>query len=244
VPLHETTPPSSRRRWSGTRHTFVDIVASVENCLGDGGEASAVEYIVMLDDHEGTVRSADQLRGELSEGLWLAARKVHIHLHPKDDYHALSAGVILGRPEPVLFIVYGGGDAQSREVVRTKVERVLPPDKRDPRPHSWWLGPIAGLAWLITTALAGSRSLQLRSDLHLSSPARTAVEVGFVLLDIAIGVYLIRTALEWLSPALERLPDTGASRWDRWRGSVHMGLAIWVTVIVGLLALHPVQLHG
>lgn len=217
-------------------------MASIEKCLRGGGEATAVEYIMMVDDHHEVAASAEQLRGDLTERLWLDARKVHIHIHPTEVYRAVSAGVMLARPEPVLFIDYSGGDAQSREAVRTMVERVLPPDKRDPRPHAWWLGPIAGIAWLVTTALAGSRSFSLRNDLHLPFPARTAIEVALVLVDVGIGVYAIRTALAWLSPALERLPDNGASRWDRWRGSVHMGLAIWVTVIVGLLALHPVRI--
>ena len=173
----------------------------------------------------------------MTEGLWLGAHKVHVHIHPIDDYSAVSAGVVLGRPEPVLFIGYSGGDAQSRTVVRTMVERALPPDKRDPRPHAWWLRPVAGIAWLVTTALAGSRSFYLRNDLHLASPARAAIVVGLVLADVAIGVYGIRTVLAWLSPALERLPDSGASRWDRWRGSVHVGLTILLVVLVWLLEL-------
>jgi len=81
MPLQQSTPPSYRRRWQGTRTTFVDIVSSMASCMETVG-LTGITLSVQIGDHEGNLASIQELRDELTEARWLAARRIRVHLSP------------------------------------------------------------------------------------------------------------------------------------------------------------------
>jgi hypothetical protein len=58
---------------------------------------------------------------------------------------------------------------------------------------------------------------------------------------IGWAVWVTRLALQRLFPALERLPDSGQTRWDRARPWVIFWLGAWLALFLAVLALPEVN---
>jgi hypothetical protein len=105
-----------------------------------------------------------------------------------------------------------------------------------------WLGPLIGVAWAGTLLLVSTR---IRPVAHVHLHLAESVSIGlFVLQQVwAIGwaVWVTRLVLRSWFPALERLPDTGQTRWDRTRAWVIFGLGAWLTMVLAVLALPEVN---
>lgn len=238
MPLQQSTPASTRFRWQGTRTAFVDLVESLARCIGDV-VAPVTSLRVKIGDHEGSLSSTQDLRTELTESLWLNARRITVNFNTA-DWKDASASLILEPLQPVLFVAYSSGTPQARETLRAVVERRLPPETVDPRRRWRWIGPILGCIWFGTAALIGSRLPPLGLKLRASATAHDLIYWVSAIALIALTAYWTRLALQYWFPPLERLPDTAKSRWDRSRAWRLAALGVWATLIIGLLAL-PVR---
>lgn len=237
MPLEQSTPPSSRRHWQGTRTSFVDVVRSLERCMQAAG-LTGITLNVAIGGHEGNLASPDELRTELTEALWLGSQSVSVRLSSSHNGY-FSLGLRLELPEPVLFVVYHGGTPHSRETLRAMVERALPPERRDPRRRWRSVGPIVGCAYAATLWVIGTRLPVPHLHLRASPTFRDALGVISPILNVAVGTYCTWFTYDRWFPPLERLPDTAQSSWDRRRGWLQVCLGLWVTLVVGLLALPP-----
>lgn len=235
MPLEQSTPPTSRRRWQGTRTSFVDLVLALERCMHNAVGATDITLRVQIGDHEGTLAPQD-LRNELTEALWLGSRAISVLLSPS-DYNQVHLSVALSLPEPVLFLTFHGGTTQSRETLRAMVERALSKERHDPRRHWRWVGPIVGCAYAATVWLIGTRVPDAGVEWHVSPTVRDILTVLSPTLNVAIGTWWSWFAFRLWFPPLERLPDTAKTHWDRRRAWVQVGLGLWFSLVLGLLAL-------
>lgn len=242
MPLQQSTPPSRRRRWQGTRTSFVDLVKSLQNCMGTVGyEHTTLK--VEIGNHEGELASSDDLRHELTEALWLGSDRITVAMTstvnagPGQGWPGLV--MVLSPGEPVLGVSYYGGTPQLRETLRVVVERTLPPEHPDPRRRWRWLGPIVGCAYAATFLLIISRLPRLSHHpiLHVSGAITDAIGVVGFALNVAFGTYFTWLAFQLWFPPRERLPDSARSHWDRRRGWFQVGVGLWVTLVLGVLAL-------
>jgi hypothetical protein len=235
--LEPTTPTSSRRRWQqGTRAALVEVVAALEGCMQQVG-LKGISLSVEIGDQQGKLASHHELRSELTDALWLRSRRINIWLHPA-NYRDTSLGLLLDPAEPVLVVVYRSGSLQARETLRNMLERILPPERPDPRRHAWWLGPILTNAYTATVALLSTRVWPpARHSWHVSPTVFYAIIAAVVIFNGLLGIAFTRFVIgRWCSP-LERLPDTGKTLWDRRRGWVQFGIALWVALVGILIAL-------
>lgn len=235
--LEQSTPASTRRRWQGTRTSFVELVSALERCMQTVG-LTGITLDVAIGDHEGKLSSVGELRDELTEALWLSSRRIRVRLSPA-QYDDTWMAISLEPDDPVLIALYHGGTLQSRETLRAVVERALP-DRPDPKRHWRWVGPIFGIAYSATLVLISSR-LPGHQSIHTgwSQPVIDGVRAsGFILNAVIGGVLWPWWAFRLWFPALERLPDKGESLWDRRRGWVQVGVGLWLPLVGILLALH------
>jgi hypothetical protein len=241
--LEQSTPASSRYRWRGTRSAFVDLIRSVEGSVGAAGQTVRT-LEVKAGKHSGDIASADDLREAITETMWLASDTISVTLYSEGS-NAANLTVTLEQPfrryqTPALRVLYHSGTNQSRGLLRMLVEDVLPAEPADPRRHWRWLGPLVGLLWVGTFALISSRTPPIPGiHVHLSTAARIGLLGSVLVYTIWYGCYLTRMLLSRWFPALERLPDTAETRWSRARTWVGIAFGVWVTVIVGLLAVPP-----
>lgn len=236
--LQQSTPSSARPRWQGTRATFVDLVRSVEGCVHGSGETiRTIE--VKIGNHSGDVASADALQGAFTEAIWLSATRIEVSIYSASADGA-NLTVTLARPFPhssALTVSYHSGTVSSRGLLRMLVENVLP-ESADPFRSARWIGPLVGLAWMGTIILVSSRLPRWGNwHTHPSTGVKVAAWVGIAAVSIAYGVWVTRLAIRYWFPALERLPDNGETRWGRARTWVAVGIGIWVTILIGVLAL-------
>jgi hypothetical protein len=233
--LEQSTPSSTRRRWQGTRTSFVELVSALERCMQTVG-LMGITLNVTIGDHEGVLVSPQALRDELTEELWLSSRKIRVILSPSDGDTWMS--LTLEGPELVLFVSYHGGTPQSRETLRVVVERALP-ERPNPRRHFRWVGPLFGIAYSATLLLIASRfpwHWSIRTG--WSQTVIDGVRALDFIFNAVFGMIWPWLAFRFWFPSLERLPDKAESRWDRWRGWVQVAIGLWVTFVIGLLALH------
>jgi hypothetical protein len=241
--LEQSTPASSRCRWRGTRSAFVDLIRSVEGSVGAAGQTVRT-LEVKAGKHSGDIASADDLREAITEAMWLASDTIRVTLYSEGS-DAANLTVTLEQPfrrysAPALQVLYHSGTTQSRALLRMLIEDALPAEPADPRRHWRWLGPLVGLLWIGTLVLISSRIPTIPGvHAHLSTAARIGLFVAVQVYSIWYGCYLTRLLLFRWFPSLERLADTGATRWSRARMWVGIALGAWVTVIVGLLAVPP-----
>jgi len=193
---------------------------------------------VTLKGYKGSVQSSQELGAELTEAVWLATREAEVIFHTPgmgDPFVALDL-----LPELGLSVTYGSGTAQQREVLRMMIERVLPAEGSDPARHRRWVGLLVGLGYVGTLALGSSRVPRIPGiHTHLTTVELVGLWVLGAALGLVGGVAATRLIYWRWFPALERLPDSGKTRWDRRRSWVQLGLGIWATVVAGLLALPP-----
>jgi len=237
MPLEQSTPSSTRRRWKGTRTSFVELVGAMERCMAMVG-ITHTALVVEIGTHEGPLASTQELRNELTEALWLSSRSIRVRIHPS-NYEGPGIGVSLEPGEPVLIVVYHSGTPQARETLRTLVERALPLDPPDPRRHWRWLGPIFGIAFSLTWLLILSRIPRLFHHplVHLSQSVTDAVDVSlFIALAVSAPSWVWLAFHRWFPP-LECLPDTSESLWDRRRTWVQWAVGLWIPLVGILLAL-------
>jgi hypothetical protein len=144
----------------------------------------------------------------------------------------------LALPDPVLTVGYHGGTPQQLEMLRIMVERALPAERPDPRRHWRWVGPIFGVLFSATLWLIGTRTPATWS-IHTgwSHDLLSGLRAGFLVFEIVYGALVARWLFQRWFPKLERLPDTARTRWDRRRGWVQVAIGVWMTVVIGLLAL-------
>lgn len=236
--LQPPTPPSIRHRWQGTRTSFVDLVGSLARCIDTGLEQ--ITFIVDFGGHAGTLASLDVLRNELTEALWLDSRRIQVTFFLSDSDPARMN--LFLEPERVLYVHYYQGTPQSRETLRNMEERELPPERPDLRRHWRWAGPLIGCAYYGTLALVTSRLPYWHTGWRPSASLRHALSVLGAITPVIGAVWLVVGTWaifgRWFPP-LERLPDTGQSKWDRRRGWVQFAAAVWVTLAIGLLAVPP-----
>jgi hypothetical protein len=193
---------------------------------------------VTIGDHEGKLDSVQELRDELTEGRWLSAHLISVSLQPSDWEHT-SLTIRLASQQPVLFVFYHSGTVQTRETLRAVVERTLP-NLPDPRRHRRWVGAIFGIAYSATWLLIASRIPTGHWSIHTgwSRAVRDGLLAATFVVNATIGGTLFPgMAFDYWFPPLERLPDTAKTHWDRRRSWIQWGLGIWVTVVIGLLAL-------
>jgi hypothetical protein len=238
--LEQSTPSSERRRWQGTRASFAELSAAVAGCVQTAGHKIR-NIEVKAGTHSGKLASVTDLRTELTEAIWLAARRIDVSLY-SEGAEAPGLTLVLDEPlyrtQPVLHVIYYGGTAGSREVLRNLVERLLPPDQPDPRRHAKWLGPLTGLLFEGTWLLIGTRIPRIKGvHAHVSTTVSVILLV-FLGLSVAwLGWYWMGVLLNRWFPALERLPDTGVTRWSRAQVWVGVAIAVWLAVIGAMLAL-------
>lgn len=235
MPLQQSTPPSYRHRWQGTRTAFVDLVSSLTGCMQTIG-LTGITLNVEIGDHEGKLGSTQELRDELTEARWLAARRIRVHLWPTGSLDA-GLSLILEPAPPVLFVAYHGEKLQMRETLRAVVDRTLPPERPDLRRRWRWVGPIFGCAVLATAWLIGTRLTLSGIYLRASHTVRYTIIASDFVLGVGIFTYWTWWAFRFWFPPLERLPDSSKSRWDRARGWVKFAVPLWVAVVLALLAL-------
>jgi hypothetical protein len=175
---------------------------------------------------------------------WLASDSISVTLYSKgNDAANLTVTFTqpyLQYPPPALRVFYHSGTVQSRGLLRMLVEGALPAEPANPRRHWRWLGPLVGLLYGGTITLVSSRIPTIPGiHAHLSTGVGigllVALQVGF----IWYGCFLTRFLLSRWFPALERLPDTGETRWSRAKTWVGIASGVWVTVVIGVLTLPP-----
>jgi hypothetical protein len=239
--LQQRTPASQRRRWQGTRASFVELVTAVVGCMHAAGHILH-DLDVSLGSHSGRLTSVDELDAELTEAIWLSARDISVSAYG-DGAEAPSLTVMLAEPprrsqQPALSVLYYSGTAGSREIVRNMVERILPPDQPDPRRHGRWLGPLLGLLLSGTLLLIISRTPPITGiHAHASTAVKVLGIVWFALYFLWFGWWWTRLLLDRWFPAVERLPDTGETRWSRARVWIGVAISVWVAVVAAMLAL-------
>lgn len=237
--LEQSTPPSSRRRWQGTRTSFIDLVLALERCMRTAGVTDQITLMVKVGDHEGRLLPQD-LRNELTEALWLGSQQVTVMLSP-DDYRQVSLSLMLGPPEPVLYLTFQGGTTQTRETLRAVVERALPAERSDTRRNWRWVGPVVGCAYSATIVLLGNALPATGVTVPVSQTFANVLVVLSSVANVAFGAYWTRLAFSRWFPPLERLPDKAETYWDRRRTWVQVFLGLWFSLVLGLLALPAVQ---
>jgi hypothetical protein len=194
--------------------------------------------------HSGDVASANDLREAITEAMWLASDTISVTVYSEGS-DAANLSVILEQPfrrypTPALRVLYHGGTAHSRALLRMLIEDALPAEPTDPRRHWRWLGPLCGLLMSGTIALISSRTPTIPGiHAHLSTAARIGLLVTVQVYFIWYGCYLTRLLLSRWFPPLERLADTAATHWSRARMWVGIAFGVWVTVMLGMLALPP-----
>ena len=240
MPLQQSTPPSTRKRWQGTRAAFIDLVDSVARSMSDAAGSAVTGLVVGTGHYEGTLSSTQELRTELTESRWLGAGRITVSLTAA-DWKDVSASLVLETFGSALRVVYHGGTPQTRETLRAVVERTLPPEPPDPGRRWRWVGAIVGCLFYATLLLILTRIPPIRgSNLRVSNTVSDAlVAVGFAS-SIAVGTTSTWLVYQRWFPSLERLPDTGTSRWDRRRAWVQVALGLWVSLVAIVLAL-PVR---
>jgi hypothetical protein len=186
-PLEQITPPSTRRRWQGTRTSFVDLVRSLETCMQNAGVTGAT-LNVTIGDNEGPLDSVQELRDQLTETLWLSSRNIRVRLSAPGIDISPWLSIFIGLQDPV-FVQYHGGTGQARETLRVLVERALGPDPPDPRRHLRWLRPIFGTAYSATLFLAVSRLSTGHWSIHTgwSQSVRHGIAAAVFILNAVIG---------------------------------------------------------
>ncbi|MGC2373829.1 MAG: hypothetical protein WA484_08145 [Solirubrobacteraceae bacterium] len=212
-------------------------MSALENCMRTIG-ITDVTLSVTIGDHEGKLDSLQELRDELTEGRWLSSHVISVSLQPSEWEHT-SLSVRLDSQQPVLFVYYHSGTMQERETMRVVVERALGPEPPDPRRYWRRVGPIFGVLYAATIVLLDSRVIPAHWSIHTgwSRAVRDSIGVAGYLALVASGTYWPWLALQFWFPPLEKLPDTARTHWDRRRAWVQWGLGVWVTVVIGLLAL-------
>lgn len=92
------------------------------------------------------------------------------------------------------------------------------------------------IAWEGTIQLIATRipTLAKHPLVHIATGVGWVLAVASALF---VGAYWAHLGLTRLFPPLERLPDSGQSRWDRARGWVQFATATWVAVIGVVVAL-------
>jgi hypothetical protein len=237
--LQQSTPSSRRSRWQGTRSAFVDLVHTLEGCLHTASEESVTLH-VEAGGYEGPLGSSAALRDELTEAMWLASDDVRIGIR-SEGHDGPNMVLLLGtRYVAPLVVAYHGGTPQSREVLRVLVERALPAERAAPVRRWWLTGLLVGLVFSGSLLLIGSRIPKL-GDWHISHGLRVAFFVYAQVFQVVGPMLLTRFALgAWWFPALERLPDSGRTRWDSARRWVIFGSSAWLAIVLAMLAL-PVR---
>jgi hypothetical protein len=200
------------------------------------GLGHAIEPIdVEVGEYEGPVNSAAGLADELTESMWLSGDRVSVSMPSAGHGPNLLVLVGPGYIAP-LVVAYHGGTIQERETLRAMVERRLPEPGRNPV-RSWrWLGPLVGLLWAGTLVLLGTRISPI-AHAHIVLWLRIVIFVAVQICDILWATLVVRLALGYWFPALERLPDSGQTRWDAARTWVVFGLGTWLAIALALLAL-------
>jgi hypothetical protein len=239
--LEQSTPASARNRWQGTRSAFVDVIRSVEGSVRGAGQTPR-PLEVKAGKHSGKVASADGLRDAITETMWLAADSIEVTLYSEGPDVA-NLTVMLERsfpryPRPALRVLYHSGATQSRGLLRMLVENTLPAEPPNPQRHWRWLGPLVGVLCAGTVTLISSRTPRIHGvPAHLSTAVKIGLLVGVLVYLVWYGGWLTRFLLSRWFPPLERLPDTGETRWSRARTWVGIAFGVWVTVLLGVLAL-------
>jgi hypothetical protein len=220
------------------------MVAAVEGALRTAGhEPSTIS--ASAGDHSGELASLSELGEALTEAIWRDAWSVSVSIYTTGS-ESPSLSVTLREPvnpwrsRPVLEVLYWSGTVATREVVRNLVERLLPSERPDPRRHWRWLGPTIGLLYWGTALLLGSRIPRIHGlHVHASTVARAVlIGVGGILAVWPV-CFWVRLLLNRWFPVLERLPDTGETRWSNARVWVGVAIGAWVAIVIGLLALPP-----
>jgi hypothetical protein len=195
---------------------------------------------VEVGDYGGSVASAEALRDDITEEMWRSGDSISVTVW---SHNGPGLQILVGTNYVApLIVAYHGGSWQERETLRAAVERQLPEVGSDPVRRWRWMGPSVGIAWAGTLVLVSTR---VRPVAHVHLHVAETVSVGlWVLLQVstigwAVGV--TRLALQRLFPALERLPDSGQTRWDRARPWVIFGLGAWLAVFLTVLALPEVN---
>jgi hypothetical protein len=135
MPLEQSTPVSTRSCWQGTRQAFFDLVEALARCMADAAGATMTRLRVDTEEYEGELLSISELRTEITESRWLQAGRITVQLNAS-DWNDATVSVVLKSFEPVLVVVYHSGTPQTRETLRSVVERALPPNRPDSRRHT------------------------------------------------------------------------------------------------------------
>jgi hypothetical protein len=187
--------------------------------------------------YEGDLGSAADLRDELTEAMWLASNSVQIGIRSDGPNMILLLG---NRYVAPLVVAYHGGTAQERETLRVLVERALPAERSAPVRRWWGIGLLVGMLFDGGLALISSRIGRL-AHWHVAHGLIVALFVIGQVCGIVAPMLLTRIVLgTWWFPALERLPDTGRTRWAGVRTWVIFGLSAWLAILLAMLAL-PVR---
>jgi hypothetical protein len=199
--------------------------------IGHPPEALHVE----IAEYEGPVKDAAGLKDELTEAMWRSGDSMSVSMRSAPGGPNLL--VLMGNNYVApLIVAYHGGTIQERETLRTMVERRLPRPGVSPVRRWRLFGPLMGLAWVGTWLLVGTRISPI-VHVHISHGLQVALFVITQAVGVAWFALLTRTALVYWFPVLERLPDSGRTRWDAARSWVIFGASTWLAIVLALLTL-------
>jgi hypothetical protein len=239
MPLVQNKTPQSRvARWRGTRTAFTDVLHDLESCMTSLGHSPAA-LKVEVDDYEGKIESAAQLKDELTEAMWRKCSSITVWMHPDSDGPRLF--VLAGKRyvSPII-VTYHDGTLQQRETLRATVERRLPEPASNPARHWPWIGLLVALVLDGTMLLIATRIHPI-AHAHLALGLRIGLLAITQILLVGSVVFLTRIVLMFWLPAMEHLPDNGHSRWDAARRWVIFGASAWLAVVLFVLTLPEVN---